>query len=255
MTNAEKYVKTLREMGAKVLQDIRNALIWVYSNTNAYRHAKTFPEARKKNLRNASCTSGPQWGLLLAGLCERDGIQWYGGKGKIVWLDKNAKKNAKKYFHIIKVGKTVKTCIKDGTLKPGDICTYEAMCHVNVYLGDGKRLDSGHANCNGNGEGAVFKCWIGPTPYQNYKISYILRLKETTYRVQIGAYYQQAGIDKAKKDMKEALDLDTFEEPSDIKGLTCVFCGSFEDPDYAHARLKLVQTVKGYENSFIKTLK
>lgn len=170
----------LVRMDLIVRDDIKAGKKWTYRNKNTSKNAKTFDAARKDNNRHINCVSGVQWGLIGSGAvpADRKAIQWYGGADRIVWVGKDAEKNCKKHFHVIRVGnKTVKQAIKDGTVVPGDILTYVRLSHTNAYLGNGLSFDTGHAFCSGSGEGAEFKHWIGATPYQGYKIAYILRLK------------------------------------------------------------------------------
>lgn len=180
---ADKYVATLKKMNTTMKKDIEAGHPWSY--TNKKEKGKTFQQSRSKKYYRTNCVTGAQWGMLDSGVINsktRDGMQWYASKGKIVWLNSKAEKNAKKYFDIIPVKtKTVQTCITDGTLKKGDVVTYMSLAHTNVYLGDNKSFDTGHAFCSGSGEGAKYKKWIGTTPYRNYKVAFILRPKEPSY--------------------------------------------------------------------------
>ena len=70
----------------------------------------------------------------------------------------------------------------------------------NIYYGNKKSFDSGHAYCTGSGEGAVFKKWIGNLASGNAKVAYILRLKSRThYRVQTGAFTTKTELNKHTK--------------------------------------------------------
>ena len=179
LNNTQKYVATLLRMNQLMIQDIQEGKQWVYSNGSLPK-AKTFDQARKQGKYAVNCVDGVQWGLLKSGVVgkTREAIQWYGAMDAIRWLGNDAEKNVKKYFKIIRVGnKTVNKCIKDGTLQTGDIVTYVKMTHTNRYLGNGTSFDSGHAYCKGLGEKAKMTKWIGEVPYGNYKVAYILRLK------------------------------------------------------------------------------
>lgn len=180
LSGPQKYVAELVRMDLIARDDISEKEYWDYRNKNTSSFSKTFDDARKNNNRHTNCVSGPQWGLIGSGAVpsDRKAIQWYGGADKIVWCDADAEKNCKKYFNVIRVGtKTVKECIKDGTIVPGDIITYVKLSHTNVYIANGMSFDTGHANCTGTGEGAKFKQFICATPYLGYKVAYILRLK------------------------------------------------------------------------------
>lgn len=172
----QRFVSELVYMDLLMKDDISNKKAWKYKNKNTSSFSKTFDEARANNNRYTNCVSGVQWALLRAGL-PRKAIQWYGYKG-IVWVGADAEKNAKKYFDIITVNKTVKTAVKDGTIQPGDILTYSTIGHTNAYIANGVFFDAGHAYCDGSGEGAKFKSWTGASKYNAYKVAKILRLKQ-----------------------------------------------------------------------------
>lgn len=174
----QKYCAYLVRMDLIMRDDTKAKKVWKYKNKNTSSLSKTFDAARKNNNRYTNCVSGAQWGIVGIGI-PREAIQWYGGADRIVWVGKDAEKNCKKYFHVIRIGnKTVKQCIKDGTVVPGDIITYVKLSHTNAFIGNGLSFDTGHAFCSGSGEGAVFKHWVDNTPYQGYKVAYILRLKD-----------------------------------------------------------------------------
>lgn len=173
----QEYCAYLVRMDLIVRDDIKAKEYWDYRNKNTSSFSKTFDDARKNDNRHTNCVTGSQWGIIGIGI-PRKAIQWYGGADRIVWVGKDAEKNCKKYFHVLRVGnKTVKQCIKDGTIVPGDIITYVKLSHTNAYIGNGLSFDTGHAFCVGSGEGAKFKHWIDSTPYLGYKVAYVLRLK------------------------------------------------------------------------------
>ena len=174
----QKFVAEMVYMDALMKDDLKAGKKWKYRNKGTSKNSKTFDEARSKNNRFINCVSGVQWALIRSGVVpsDRKAIQWYGNKG-IVWCNKNAEKDARKYFNIITVGKTVKQAVKDGTLQPGDVITYKTMAHTNAYIGNGLFFDTGHAYCSGSGEGAEFTSWTGGAKYNAYKIAQILRLR------------------------------------------------------------------------------
>ena len=187
LKEVEKYVSTLVWMDQLARDDIAAEKYWSYQNKNTQELSKTFDAARKTGNRHTNCVTGVQWGMLKAGICERDGIQWY-GNGKIVWLNSHAKADAEKYFQIIDVyEKTLKKCINEHFIQLGDTITYTDMAHTNVYIGNKQSYDTGHAYCTGSGEGAFFKKWIGDTPYMSHKVAQILR-PYGSWRVQCGVF-------------------------------------------------------------------
>jgi len=178
LTAAQSFIAQMVYMDLIALDDIKAGRKWEYRNKNTASFSKTFDEARTTGNRKTNCVSGVQWALLRAGAVgsDRKAIQWYGNKG-IVWVGKDAEKNARKYFDVITVNKTVDKALKDGTLQPGDIVTYKSLSHINAYIANGMWYDTGHANCKGSGEGAEFRAFTCATPYGGYKIAQVLRLK------------------------------------------------------------------------------
>lgn len=174
----DAFIAALKEINKTMKADIAAGKQWRYYNTR--RSEKTFAAARKAGKYFTNCSGGVYWGLKKAGLAKANQCDWYGTRGGINWINSNAEKNAKQIFNVINFnGKTVGNAIKDGSLKPGDIITYKTISHTNVYLGDGKSFDAGHAYCKEAGEGAKFIKWIGTTPYKNYQIAQVLRLKDS----------------------------------------------------------------------------
>ena len=117
---------------------------WGYYNsmsTNGW----TFQQARTKKRRSAQCAALPYWGLVEIGVLD-PGDSFYGKGGKIYWRkEASTKAKLKKYAKIIKVNKTPNQLLKANNLKVGDICLWGG--HTNVYAGNGKWYDAGHASC------------------------------------------------------------------------------------------------------------
>lgn len=173
----DTFLRDLKMMNTIVKKDKSDGKPWKYYNTK--RSEGTFQATRKAGKRITNCFGGVAFGLLYSDLVPASALRWYGCKGGIHFLDEKAEKEFKKYFTVVDAkGKTVAKAIKDGTLSPLDICTYMSMSHTNVYLGNNKSFDAGHAYCEGNGEGAIYDKWIGTTHYQNYKLAKIVRLKD-----------------------------------------------------------------------------
>ncbi len=174
----DAFITALKAMNKQMKADIVDKKQWRYYNGR--RSEKTFDAARKAGKYFTNCSGGVYWGLKKAGLATGNQCNWYGTKGGIRWVAADGEKKAREIFNIIDFkGKTVGKAITDGSLKPGDIITYKTISHTNVYLGDGKSFDAGHAYCKESGEGAKFVKWIGSTPYKNYQIAQVLRLKDT----------------------------------------------------------------------------
>ncbi len=255
MKNVDLFIKALKSMDKTMRSDIKAGKVWVYSNGSIPK-AKNFDQARRTGKLALNCVDGVHWGLIKSGVIgkTREAIQWYGGDGFIRWYNDEAEANARKYLKIITVpaNRTIEKCIQKGLLKAGDICIYHGMTHTNVYLGDHKSFDSGHAYCTGSGDGAVFKKWIGQTPYTGNNLAFILRLWEVTYRVQVGAYSLRSKADAVKAQLAEH-HLDSFTE-KESDGLIHLFCGSFDDIQKAEARAEMLREL-GFKKTYAKQYK
>ena len=174
----DAFIAALKDMNKTMKADNAAGKQWRYYNGK--RSGKTFAASRKAGKYYTNCSGGVYWGLKQAGLATGEQCNWYGTKGGWRWLS-NGEKKAKEIFTIINFNgsKTVAQAIKDGSLQPGDIISYMTISHTNVYLGDGKSFDSGHAYCKESGEGAKFIKWVGSVTCKNYKIAQVLRLKDT----------------------------------------------------------------------------
>lgn len=249
----EKLINKFKEYNKIVKQDKANGKPWKYYN-NSHRSEPTFEATRKAGKRYTNCAGGVIFALKAIGV-PASACQWYGGNGKIVWLNSHAKEDCKKYFKIIHIGgkKTVKQCVADGTLIPGDIITYVGMCHTNAYLGGNKSFDSGHAYCSGSGEGAIYNKWVGSLAHPNAKVGYILRLKDQpkpkTYRVRVGIYSIPTNADILQQRIKNKLNLDCFKEV--VNGETYVYCGSYSDKKNAQERAILLNK-NGFSTDIIE---
>ena len=191
MKTNERFLAALRQMNTVMKEDVKAGRKWRYSNSSA-KQAHTFALARQKGKRYTNCVLGVWWGLREAGVPD-SALHWMGGIGKIIWTTSTAKKNAEKYFEVISTGgKSVQNLYNTGKLCDGDVLLgFHSMQHTCVFYGGStgkKSFDSGHSFCDGSGE-AAFRKWIGDLTCKNYKVNYILRLKDRAhYRVQAGAF-------------------------------------------------------------------
>jgi len=251
MSVIDKIIKAAQDMNATLKDDIHSGHKWTYSNTKTL--ADTFDNARLKNIRRVNCVRGVMWALLEAGLWEKNPGQWYGRKdGAIIYKSKAAREAMLKAFDITAIGnKTLSACLKDGTVKPGDIVTYMGINHTNMFLGGGKWLDTGHAYCKAAGEDAEFISWIGSTVYGAYTVANVLRLKETAvlepaapastvmYRVQVGAFISPNSAARRAEEVKQKTGYDCF--ITDDGTMSRVICGSFSVRANAEQRMKEMQ--------------
>lgn len=160
-------------------KDKKDGKKWTYKTSG---HSKRFTDAVKDNNRVLNCSLLVQWALRDLGLL--DNSRFWGKVHGTLTFRETSKEQILKHFDLIDVAgkKTVNQLIKSGNLKPGDIVSYWDVLHMNIYAGNNKWYDGGHANCSGQGEGAVFKTWFGTVPYGSSKVGCILRRKNQTIR-------------------------------------------------------------------------
>jgi len=241
--NSKAFLDALKGMDVTMREDIANDMPWVYDNART--PAASFRVARKTGKRYISCANAVKWALKAIGIPSAS-LSWWGDMGVIHWSSANAEKEAKKFFNIIKIGnKTQKQCIAEGLILPGDVLMFNDYRHTNAVYSKTKSFDAGHAYCNGE----AFTKWIGKMVCANDKVSYIFRLKELYYRVQIEADSKKATAYATAKKAKEALGLETFTEYMSDKRWH-VFCGSFDSEDNALKRRDVVRSV--YPKAFVK---
>lgn len=205
VTMASLLLEKCKEMNDQMLADIKAGIRWKYSNTRKL--SPTFAKARSSKNYYCNCAKMPLWALKMLGIVPESAEGFYGRRdGKLIFKSAETKKAIQAACDIIDINmkKTVNQAIKDGTLQPGDIVTYyNPLQHTNIYAGNKKWYDSGHAYGGGSGE-APFKTWYGNTVYGSYKISHIIRLRgtkivttvdTTQYRVQVGSYLLKDNAD------------------------------------------------------------
>lgn len=248
----EKFISKCKEFSNIVKQDKADGKPWKYYN-NSHRSEPTFEATRKAGKRYTNCAGGVIFAMKSAGV-PASALQWYGGNGKIIWLNSHAQADCKKYFRIIAINgkKTVKQCVDDGTLKAGDVITYVGMTHTNAYLGNNRSFDSGHFYCTGSGEGAIFNKWVGTLAHSNKKVGYILRLKDQpkpkTYRVRVGIFSIPANAQILQQKIKTICNLDCFTEVIDNQ--TYVYCGSYSVKKNAQERATFLNN-NGFDTNII----
>jgi len=165
---------------AKISNQVKKDGDWSYYNGMGT-NGRTFSQARKKKRHTAQCAALSTWGLIEIGVL-KSGQHLYSNGRKIVWSS-STEKAVKKYAKVIKVNKTPNQLLKSGNLKPGDICLWTFQ-HTNIYAGNRKWYDAGHAACIRNTGPYNYdpygKSGFGPisTGYMNSKILYIIRLNK-----------------------------------------------------------------------------
>lgn len=220
--------------------DIADGKRWEYHNPGKYLEEQ-WDNAIKKQKRACNCALLARWALKEAGLIPQNTGIFYGKLGGTISWGAGTKAAVTKVCELIHVGnKTVKQLIASGILRPGDIVTYVDLQHTNIYAGNGKWYDAGHAYCSGSGEGATFKSWYGDGKYDGQKVGYIIRPKKSAtvtpepdpdpkpgakqYVVQAGSFMSKANAEKLFRKIKKA-GFDVFVKKQE--GEWKVQCGVF----------------------------
>ena len=101
-------------------------------------HEDTFAKAKAKvsagKKTGLTCVVPVRWGLRAMGI-DPSGFQ--GKDGKFVGFDADMKAKLTKYTEGKFIGHTVKYCVDNGLLKPGDILCFKDYTHTTVYSGKG----------------------------------------------------------------------------------------------------------------------
>lgn len=177
--NAEAFLNSLDKMSTIVEKDYKKGKIWHYSNA----HIESTFEKERKNGRETNCAQYVSWALVDIGVL-KEGQSIYkaysDGKNEIKGSGANKIQNSKKVKIINANAKTPKELEQEGRLKPGDIMLWYNVQHTNVYAGNKKFYDAGHAGSNGcTSSHEYFKTW-GPVKtsyYNNWKVWKIIRVK------------------------------------------------------------------------------
>ena len=176
--NAEAFLNSLDKMSTIVEKDYKKGKIWHYSNA----HIESTFEKERKNGRETNCAQYVSWALVDIGVLEGQSIYkaYSDGKNEIKGSGANKIQNSKKVKIINANAKTPKELEQEGRLKPGDIMLWYNVQHTNVYAGNKKFYDAGHAGSNGcTSSHEYFKTW-GPVKtsyYNNWKVWKIIRVK------------------------------------------------------------------------------
>lgn len=199
-------LKACKAFQAQLKADIADGHDWEYRNPAKYLEEQ-WDKALKKGKKACNCALLARWAMKEAGLIPQDTGIFYGRKGGTIQWGVGTKAAVTKTCDLIKVGnKTVKQLIASGDLRPGDIVTYVDLQHTNIYAGNGKWYDAGHAYCNGTGEGAVFKSWHGKGQYDNQRVGYIIRRRSGSeeHIVQAGVFVNKKNAERLFRQLKKA---------------------------------------------------
>lgn len=239
-TKLHPVIEQCKKFQKQLKSDIADGHDWEYRNPAKYLEEQ-WNKALKKGKRACNCALLARWALKEAGLIPQDTGIFYGKLGGGIQWGAGTKAAVTKSCDLIKVGnKTVKQLIASGDLQPGDIVTYVDIQHTNIYAGNGKWYDAGHAYCSGSGEGAIYKSWHGAGQYDNQRVGYIIRRRtgNNEYIVQTGVFAVKANAEKLFRRLKKK-GFDAIIKKRN--GQWVVQCGVFEQLENAK---KLVKRLK-----------
>ncbi len=159
---ALEFLALVQKYEQKLQSDKAAGVPWTYDGPCALTWAQVLTRSKEGKV-GLSCVQPAQWGLRelgIIGMGDFKGVQ--GGSFRIV-----DRESFDQHCIIISGYKKASELIAEGTLIPGDICSYVGMRHTNIYAGDGKFYDSGRGgDCTLiNGE-YVFNS-LGPIPYDS----------------------------------------------------------------------------------------
>lgn len=133
---------------------------------------------RAKEKKKCNCSAYVCYCLQQLGILKKGQLLYGNRSSGITYRGAGTKRQIKKYYKIIKVGKTPAE-YKD-KMKPGDICLYRL--HTNIFAGINKKgemiwWDAGKKATNTGKDGGTYKN-IHRKINGGQKITYILRYKE-----------------------------------------------------------------------------
>ncbi|WP_283680994.1 glucosaminidase domain-containing protein [Parablautia sp. Marseille-Q6255] len=204
-TKLHPILEQCKKFQKQLEHDISVGRKWEYHNPSKYLEEQ-WNKALKKGKRACNCALLARWALKEAGLIPQDTGIFYGKLGGSISWGAGTKAAVTKTCDLIKIGnKTVKQLIASGDLQPGDIVTYVDLQHTNIYAGNGKWYDAGHAYCSGSGEGAIYKSWHGVGQYDNQRVGYIIRRRVSSneYIVQTGVFAVKSNAEKLFRKLKK----------------------------------------------------
>lgn len=241
-TKLHPVIEQCKKFQKQLKADISDGHDWEYRNPAKYLEEQ-WSKALKKGKRACNCALLARWAMKEAGLIPQDTGIFYGKLGGGIQWGAGTKAAVTKTCDLIKVGdKTVKQLIASGDLQPGDIVTYVDLQHTNIYAGNGKWYDAGHAYCNGTGEGAIYKSWHGAGQYDNQRVGYIIRRRtgNNEYIVQVGVFVSKANAEKLFRKLKKK-GFDAIVKKRN--GQWIVQCGAFSVKANAEALVKRLNAV------------
>ena len=187
----EELLALLEKYNTRLEADKEKGVKWWYTNKGT---PSTWAAATSINAKKATnCAQLIRWALKELGVIEKNDFFYFTYNNTFKWGG-STESHLKAHAEIIPVHKRARSLIASGYLKPGDICCWHSLQHINVYAGKNKWFDAGRGGTNGHWENFghedqdgwenrtyVFDKW-GPvkTTYLDTQVDYIIRLPART---------------------------------------------------------------------------
>ena len=167
-TVQNKIVLMLSKMEAQRAKDKKNGTKWKYSNADR-QISKSFSGERGNGNKKECRCNGPKlvlWALRMANMIPENSNTLTVSNGR---LSGSAYKDITNNFSVVNYSKEARLLINNGTLKPGDIVTFQNSSRIMIYGGSRTWYDGGSMNCK-NGEYVSWKITSNPSSIVNYII-------------------------------------------------------------------------------------
>ena len=172
----EELLALLEKYNTRLEADKEKGVKWWYTNKGT---PSTWAAATSINAKKATnCAQLIRWALKELGVIEKNDFFYFTYNNTFKWGG-STESHLKAHAEIIPVHKRARSLIASGYLKPGDICCWHSLQHINVYAGKNKWFDAGRGGTNGHWENFGHE---GPvkTTYLDTQVDYIIRLPART---------------------------------------------------------------------------
>ena len=145
----EELLALLEKYNTRLEADKEKGVKWWYTNKGT---PSTWAAATSINAKKATnCAQLIRWALKELGVIEKNDFFYFTYNNTFKWGG-STESHLKAHAEIIPVHKRARSLIASGYLKPGDICCWHSLQHINVYAGKNKWFDAGRGGTNGHWE-------------------------------------------------------------------------------------------------------
>lgn len=155
--SAKRFLAILEKYSRQVQKDKASGIKWGYSNSGSLAPTtwkKAYSASRSNGISYCNCALLARWALREMGVI--DSSNFWGLIGGGIQFRSNVKDQLLEHCEIIPVYKTPNQLLAEGSLLPGDICTYVEYQHTNVYAGNGLWYDAGRSGSLGSYQDGTF---------------------------------------------------------------------------------------------------